>query len=258
MRALLLAAGLGSRLRPLTDYWPKCLIPIQGRPLLEYWLEKLKRAGIDRVMINLHHHYQIVEKYIDSLDQKDWIYTSYEEILLGTAATIGYNKVFFDSEAALVIHADNWSMCDLREFIEFHKNKKSNCVISMMTFETNNPKLCGVVKVDSNGILYNMYEKNEDFHGNIANGAIYIIDYEVIEWINENPEITDFSTQVIPKYFGRIQVWNNVYIHRDIGSFDQLVKAQYDYVNLPKKRNEWQRNFEKSKIVFDVSNLIKN
>ena len=67
MKALLLAAGLGSRLKPLTNEWPKCLMPINGKPLLEIWLDSLLEAGIKEILVNVHHHSQEV---IDFLSRK--------------------------------------------------------------------------------------------------------------------------------------------------------------------------------------------
>ena len=87
-KALLLAAGLGTRLRPLTNVWPKCLMPIQKRPLLEYWLGVLKRTGINSALVNLHHHSEVVEEFLQQSCFRSWVCTVYEEELLGTAGTL--------------------------------------------------------------------------------------------------------------------------------------------------------------------------
>ena len=71
MKALLLSAGVGSRLRPVTDYIPKCLVPINGKVLLEYWLENLTNAGISEFIINTHYMYEAVEEYISTSQYKD-------------------------------------------------------------------------------------------------------------------------------------------------------------------------------------------
>ena len=65
MRAILLAAGLGTRLRPITDTIPKCLVPINGKPLIDYWLEQLTKAGIEKFLINTHYLHEQVESYIE-------------------------------------------------------------------------------------------------------------------------------------------------------------------------------------------------
>ena len=87
VRALLLAAGLGTRLSPLTDEWPKCLMPIGKRPLLEYWLETLHLANVNKVIVNLHHHSEIVQEFLNRPRFNGWVSSVYEETLPGTAGT---------------------------------------------------------------------------------------------------------------------------------------------------------------------------
>ena len=124
VKALLLAAGLGTRLSPLTDIWPKCLMPVGNRPLLEHWLETLHLLNINEVLVNLHHHYQIVQNFIERPRFKGWVQAVYEKKLLGTAGTLRANKEFFKDSTILFIHADNWCKCDFVGFL--------NCV-SLMT-----------------------------------------------------------------------------------------------------------------------------
>ena len=73
MKAILLAAGLGTRLKPLTNTIPKCLVPISGRPLLSYWLEKLANLGINEILINVHYLAEQVENYISQSPYRDKI-----------------------------------------------------------------------------------------------------------------------------------------------------------------------------------------
>ena len=96
VKALLLAAGLGTRLRPLTDEWPKCLMPIGDRPLLEYWLETLYSTNVRKVLVNMHHHSEIVQEFLNRPRFKDWVSSVYEETLLGTAGTLRENKDFLE------------------------------------------------------------------------------------------------------------------------------------------------------------------
>ena len=88
VRALLLAAGTGSRLYPLTDDWPKPLMPIRGRPLLEYWLESLRSVGIRDVLVNVHHHAEQMVRFLDRPCYQEWVSTDHETRLLGTAGTL--------------------------------------------------------------------------------------------------------------------------------------------------------------------------
>ena len=88
----------------------------------------------------------------------------------------------------------------------------------------------------------------------MANGAIYIIQSPVLDFIMENPKINDFSTEVIPNFFGKIVTWFNQGTHRDIGSIDELRNAQFDKIISPDWGNddEWQKKFLK----MDIHNLI--
>ena len=107
-RALLLAAGLGTRLRPITLHTPKCLVPIQGEPLLGLWLRHLDFIGCDSVLINTHHLAEEVEVFLKSWQSSTMsVETVYEPVLLGTAGTLLANQGFFGNATGLLIHADN-------------------------------------------------------------------------------------------------------------------------------------------------------
>ena len=100
MRALLLAAGLGTRLRPLTDVTPKCLAPIRGRPLLDIWLERLSAAGIGPYLINTHYLASQVVEYVESSKYKSLVTIVHEPVLAGTAGTLIGNLGFFWNKMA--------------------------------------------------------------------------------------------------------------------------------------------------------------
>ena len=236
VRALLLAAGLGTRLRPLTDEWPKCLMPIGERPLLEYWLETLHSANVNEVIVNMHHHYEIVQEFLYRARFKDWVCSVYEETLLGTAGTFRANKDFFQECTTLLVHADNWCQCDFADFLNYHNyNRPDHCSITMMTFESQTPETCGIVETDAAGVVFAFYEKMKNPLKNRANGAVYLLEPEVLRWIDVHPNISDFSTEVLPHFLGKIATWNNDGIHRDIGAFPMLQRAQSD----PQPKSCW-------------------
>src|SRR5262245_10195117 len=120
MRALLLAAGLGSRLRPITDTIPKCLVPIHGRPLLDYWLDLLLDAGVERALINTHHHARAVEAHLGRSPWRDRIEIAYEPVLLGTGGTLVANRAFFGPHPLLLAHADNLTDFDVAALLAAH------------------------------------------------------------------------------------------------------------------------------------------
>jgi len=229
VHALLLAAGFGTRLGPLTRDCPKCLMPIGQRPLLEHWLCTLFTHRISKVLINIHHHRDLVESFLTRKQFKSWVFGIYEPELLGTARTLWENQEFFATKTTLLVHADNWCHCDFGEFIEFHHtHRPDRTLITMMTFRTPSPKDCGIVKLDRDGVVQDFFEKVENPPGNLANGAVYLLDPEVIDWIKDRPTMVDFSKEVLPHFLGQIATWENTKIHRDIGTIQSLLDAQED------------------------------
>ena len=236
VKALLLAAGLGTRLSPLTDNWPKCLMPIGNRPLLEYWLGTLYSSGVSEVLVNLHHHSEKVQEFLNRSRFEGWVSSVFEDTLLGTAGTLRANKEYFQGFTTLLVHADNWCQCDFADFLNYHHNHRpDHCPITMMTFESPTPETCGIVETDDDGVVYAFHEKSNNPPGNQANGAVYLLEPEILNWILENPGISDFSTEVLPHFIGRIATWHNQVIHRDIGSLAMLKLAQSD----PKPDSCW-------------------
>lgn len=263
IKSILLAAGLGTRLKPLTDYWPKCLMPIGEIPLLAYWLEYMKWMEMESVLVNLHYHADIVQEFLEQPVYKNFVQTIFEPELLGTAGTIRANRKFIEDSTLLLVHADNWSYCDWSKFVSFHKNRRpQQCVITMMTFESDQPSSCGILELDEQGVVVKMHEKVENPPSNLANAAVYLIEPEVVDWICERPYLSDFSTEVIPHFMGRISTWHNGNIHRDIGTPESLSKAQND----PKPifelnfEGKWKINFleiYRPKLTNDLNHLDK-
>ena len=249
--ALLLAAGLGERLKPLTDIWPKCLMPIGGRPLLEHWLQTLNESGIYRVLVNLHHHAPTVRKFLERPRFNGMVTSFYESELLGTAGTLKANKTFFQKKTTLLVHADNWCQCDFVDFLDFHINRRpDHCPITMMTFDSSTPQACGIVETNAEGVVLSFLEKSTNPAGTCANAAVYLLEPDVIDWIQERPRITDFSTEVIPNFIGHVATWQNKNIHRDIGVLNMLKLAQLDPIppQLWPNEDPWQKNFKRHPI----------
>ena len=123
MRALLLCAGLGIRLRPITNNIPKCLVPINGAPLLQIWLERLTAAGIGPFLVNTHYLADKVNKFVEASLFRKKIQVTFENHLLGTAGTLIRNLDFFQGEDGLLIHADNYCLADFTAFLRAHNNR---------------------------------------------------------------------------------------------------------------------------------------
>ena len=230
MRSLLLAAGLGTRLRPLTDHVPKCLVKIHDMPLLGYWFERLLSNGIERILVNTHYLPEVVCQYVADSAWKGSVSLINEPILLGTGGTVLANSDFFAGESFMVAHADNLTRFDVRAFIDAHHNRPKNVDITMMTFDTDAPETCGIIIQDSQGIVLEFHEKSANPPGNCANAAVYIFAPSVLDFLASlNKKEIDLSLEVLPHYLGRIQSFHNSDYHRDIGNLESLRLAQLEF-----------------------------
>lgn len=237
MRAILLAAGLGTRLKPITNDIPKCLVPIAGKPLLEYWLESLVGIGVDEILINTHYLADKVEQYILSSNYRANIRISYEPVLLGTLNTLRESSSFIKNNDFIIVHADNLCLCNWQSFISSFKQRPEDCLGTMMLFETDSPQSCGIVELDERGVLQAFHEKVQSPPSNLANAAIYIFERKVLSLITELKEGTcDISLDLIPHLIGRLNTWRNDGYLRDIGTVESLIKANSYIEKIDNKR----------------------
>ncbi len=226
MRALLLAAGLGTRLRPITDKIPKCLVPIQGKPLLEIWLDKLCEAGVQEFLVNTHYLAGQVEEFISISRHQKLVTVVNEPNLLGTAGTLHKNIDFFRGQDGMLIHADNFCLANFGAFQRAHRNRPTECLVTMMTFDTDMPSLCGIIEQDERGVVIGFHEKVDRPPGNLANGAIYLLSSEFFQILEtEFRDASCFSTQILPKMMGRIYTYKTNAPLIDIGSPETYKKA---------------------------------
>jgi mannose-1-phosphate guanylyltransferase len=231
MRALLLAAGIGSRLRPLTDTTPKCLVPVHGRPLLDYWLDLVFQGGIERVLLNTH---WLAPQVYDHVAKSPWaarIDLVHEDTLLGTGGTVLANREWFQNSGFLLAHADNLTDFDVTRFIRAHEQRPKGHVITMLGFRTDDPSSCGILELDQRNTVLAFHEKVTNPPGNLANGAVYIFEPEVMEVMASfGRRFVDLSTEVIPKFLGRILCFETNGYHRDIGTKESLQKAHSEFM----------------------------
>ncbi|MFI5104848.1 MAG: sugar phosphate nucleotidyltransferase [Terriglobales bacterium] len=125
MKAFILAAGEGTRLRPLTDSVPKCLLPIQGVPLLEIWLKNCEAAGIGEVLVNAHAHPDAIREFVAKRKTGVKVRIAEEPQLLGSAGTLAENREFVAGEQAFfVLYGDVLTNLNLRPMLAFHEEKR--------------------------------------------------------------------------------------------------------------------------------------
>lgn len=228
-KAILLSAGFGTRLKPITNNIPKCLVPINQTPLLQIWLEQLSKAGFSEFLINTHYLPEKVNQFIENSPFKDQITTFHEEELLGTLGTLKATKTFWSDSDVLIAHADNLCICDWTSFIASFNQRKENCLGSLMLFKTDSPQSCGIVEVDDANCVVAFHEKIKKPPSNLANAAVYLFDKRVNNMLSTlaNDE-SDISYHLMPYLINQVNGWENKGYMRDIGTPESLTIANND------------------------------
>ena len=218
MRVLLLSAGYGKRMRPLTLTTPKCLIKVNNKTLLEMWLEKFTQLRVKNIIINTHHLAEKINNFVKK-NFREKVTLVYEPKLLGTAQTILKNYEKLKNDDCIIVHSDNYCEDDLFDLIKTFNNKPKECLITMMVFKTKFPKTCGIVEKNKNNVLINFFEKVKDPPGNLANCAVYIFSKEMIDVIKEKySKSIDISKDIITNLIGKINIYETKNIFYDIGT----------------------------------------
>lgn len=168
MKALILAAGSGTRLRHLTARRPKPILPVHGKPLLQHTIEWLRRFGIHQIAVNLHHHPEaIVDFFGDGSRFGVALEYSYEASLLGTAGAAKHLEYFLD-ETFVVVYGDVFTNLDLGRLMLAHVQHLTadwaghpnvSMCLTMALYSVPNPEECGIVEVDSRGRVTRFVEK---------------------------------------------------------------------------------------------------
>lgn len=224
-KCILLAAGLGTRLRPITNNTPKCLVEIHGKPLLEHWLILLHKHGITNVLINTHHLSEQISSYIETLDTPLEVILSYEKDLLGSLGTITSNKNFYkDEECILVANADNLTNINLTKFIKCHFSHNFDATITLM--ETINPRECGIVEMGNNNEIINYQEKPINPENNIANAGVYLFNSSIFKNLGARVGSSDIGHDLLPNLIGRSYGYLLDEFIIDIGTKSSLDKAR--------------------------------
>ena len=200
MKAFLLAAGLGTRLRPITDTLPKSMVEIGGEPLLDIWLDALAAAGVTDVLINLHHLPHLVRKHVENREHGPVVHLTEEPELLGSAGTLAANRAFVAGEEMfLAINADNLTDVDLGALIDAHR--AGGAVATLSLFHAPNPSACGIAEVDDSGRLIGFEEKPQHPKSDLANAGMYAFGPQVFDLIGTSKP-QDIGTHVIPQLVG--------------------------------------------------------
>lgn len=202
MKAMILAAGHGTRLRPFTDGIPKCMLPIGGKPILERNIEWLRKYEVNEIIINLNYLPHTITEYFG--DGSKWgvkITYSLEKEVLGTAGGVRNAVWFFDSPFILW-YGDNLSHCDLERLRQFHRTKGG--LASIALYHRDDVSQSGIVDLDVEDRIVRFLEKPEPdrVFSHWVNAGIYVLEPAVLDFIRSEGT-ADFGQDVFPAMLER-------------------------------------------------------
>src|SRR5439155_16160133 len=225
MKAMVLAAGLGTRLRPLTFEIPKPMVPVLDRPVMAHIVDLCRRQGFDQLIANLHYFPDPIRDYFgDSIEYR------FEEELLGTAGGVRNVRDFFGDDPVLIISGDALSDIDLNALVERHKSAGGIGTLTVKKVE--DTREYGVVLHGADGRISGFQEKPhpDEALSDLGNCGIYCFSPEIFDYFPES-EFVDWANDVFP-----VLLANDVpfYIHEideywnDVGSLDELRSGTFD------------------------------
>jgi mannose-1-phosphate guanylyltransferase len=224
LKAFLLAGGHGTRLRPLTDSVPKCLVPIRGRPLLDIWLDLCARSGISDVLINLHAHAQPIEQHLERSGSPVNIRLVHEDRLLGSAGTIAANRNWIGSDPAFwILYSDVLTNTDLRPMSEFHS--RHGGIATLGLYQVPDPTRCGVAITDETGVIIDFDEKPQAPRSNWVFSGLMVAGPSFLDLIPASIP-ADIGFHVLPRLLGKMRGYPITDYLLDIGTLPNYQRAQ--------------------------------
>jgi len=236
MRALILAGGKGTRLRPLTVYTPKPIVPVVNRPFLTYQLDLLRKAGITDVTLSLSYQPDKIEDVLgDGSEFGVNLRFITEPSALGTAGAVRF-AIDKASEPVLVLNGDILTDLDLSEMVQFHADRKDQITIGLARVE--DPSKYGLVALNSDGVIENFTEKPKDgtFDGstNTINAGIYILEPGALDLIPKGVN-SSFEYDVFPKALEQKLAFSGYVLEdnywQDIGTPQSYLSAHLDILS---------------------------
>lgn len=224
MNAFILAAGNGTRLRPLTDDNPKCLLPIQGTPLLGLWLESCEIAGVREVLINVHAHVEKVHNFVGSYRGPVRVRLVKEQELLGSAGTLRENRPFLAGEEDfLILYGDVLTNVSLAEMVRFHR--QTNMPATLGVVQVRDPERCGVLSFDRDQVVTSFVEKPAYPTSNWAFSGIMVARPEIAD-LAPSHHPADIGFHLLPQLAGRMAAYPISDFLMDIGTMESYNAAQ--------------------------------
>lgn len=227
-KAVILSAGMGTRLGDLTRNLPKVMVPIAGKPMLEHHVEWLKRFGVREFHFNLHYLGGVISDYFE--DGARWdvrISYHHEERLLGTAGALhGFRSELDDT--FLVQYGDVFSRLDLDRFTAFHRERAA--AASLVVHPSSHPHDSDIVELETDGRIRHIHHKPGDAHfGNLGNAGAYLLEPRVLDHLSPDLREEDFCKHVFPRMIAAGEVlcgYNTTDLLLDVGTPERLARIE--------------------------------
>jgi mannose-1-phosphate guanylyltransferase len=234
VKGFLLAAGTGTRLRPLTNTIPKCLVPIKGTPLLGIWLEWCALYGIDEVLLNSHAHSERVREFIDAYRGPVRVTLTHEPELLGSAGTLHVNREFAAGEKEFaVLYADVLTNCRFDLLRDFHRMRAAP--VTLGTYRVPNPTQCGIIATDESGRVVEFVEKPHFPKADTAFSGVLLGGPALLNHVPGRLP-ADIGFDVLPHLVGKMFAYPIAEYVFDIGTMEKYEQAQGEWPGLARSR----------------------
>jgi NDP-sugar pyrophosphorylase family protein len=233
MKAMVMAAGLGTRLRPLTDFLPKPMMPVANRPVLHHLLNLLRRHDVTEVGINVHAYPEIIQAYFgDGSNLGMSIEWSYEDELLGTAGGTKKLEEFWGGETILITSGDGLHDVDVTALLGHHR--RTGALATLTVKPVSDPSSYGVVILDRDTRVRGFQEKptRDEARSDLANCGIYVIEAELLDRI-PGGTFHDFGNDVWPSLVAaneEVYAYTTMAYWNDVGDLDELRNTILDAV----------------------------
>jgi len=223
MKAFLLAAGHGTRLRPYTDTLPKCLLPIRGIPMLEIWLALCRQYGITEVLVNTHAHASAVKAFVSRWRDGVRVSVVEEQELYGSAGTLAANRAWVEHDDRFwIFYADVLTNTDLAAMLAFHQER---CVATLGLYAVPDPQRCGIATLDADSMISSFVEKPTTPAGDLAFAGLLLATPDLLDSIPRKCG-ADIGFDVLPRLVGRMRGYKIPEFVLDIGTRENYEAAQ--------------------------------
>ena len=227
MKAMILAAGEGRRLRPLTYVCPKVLAPVANIPTLGRVIESLKTSGVRDIIINAHHHYKKIVDFAGTFNQKGMrVAIKIETEILGTGGGIKNTEDFWNEEPFIVVNGDTLTDIDIKKVYQYHRERNNLVTMVLQDLPRHNK-----IRLDG-GMNILSINKGSNLTGCLAFTGIHVIDPEILDYIPRNKKynILDCYSLLINQkrpirgYIATEHKWI------DIGTIDDYREANFSFL----------------------------